>query len=226
MVCSSDFTSPVTTIMPRTGCYAGGFYGENANIRYVASDDRYFPKDLSTYFCLTPEGSTCYPSNPGFNGTYIQPMIASGMYNLFYYSQDPAKNLEVVKNTTIEVDAIPPSFRITNPAEACLIQSGTSTLTLEGVASEDTMFICAKNQINNRIVIVCQNNCALNNTPGCIDDSGSFTLNIPVTVGSTLNTITIYMQDRACNYFENSQQAACNNKTLPKVKINITHYYI
>jgi hypothetical protein len=224
IVCNSDFTSPVTTILPRTGCYAGGFYGEDAKISYVASDDRYFQNNLSTYFCLTPEGSTCYPSNLGSNGTYSQTMIASGIYSLFYYSQDPAKNLEVVKNTTIEVDAIPPTFRITNPTEACLIQSGVSTLTLEGIASTDTMFICAKNQRNNRIV--CQNNCALNNTPGCIDDSGSFTLNIPVTVGSSLNNITIYMQDRACNYFENSQQAACNNKTLPKVRINITHYYI
>lgn len=223
IICSSDFDNPITTILPRSGCNAGGIYGETADINYVVSDDRYFSRYLKTYFCITSQGSTCYPSNLGFNGTYTRAMTASGMYKLFYYSQDPAKNLEVIKSITIEVDAAPPIWGLTNPSMVCNLQTSQPTLLLEGVVSSDAAYICARNRQNNKVV--CQNNCVFNNTPPCISSSGLFTLNVPITVNSALANITVYAQDRACNYFENTILAACHNNTFPRLRINISHYY-
>jgi hypothetical protein len=217
LMCSSDFDNPVTTILPRSGCNAGGMYGETVNINYVVSDDRYFSRYLKTYFCITPQRSApCYPTHLGFNGTYTEIMTSSGFYDVYYYSQDPAKNLEVVNSITIEVDASIPTFNL-NPIN---LQPGQTTLSIGGTVSPDALYICANNTQNKKEA--CQNNCAYNNTPGCITGSGQFSLNVPVAANSQLANIIVYAQDSACNYFENTVQAALSGRVFPKLRINIS----
>jgi hypothetical protein len=223
-MCNTDFDDQVTTILPRSGCLAGGMYGETVDINYVVSDDRYFSRYLKTYFCITPQGSICYPTKLGFNRTYTEPMTSSGFYDVYYYSQDPAKNLEVVNSITIEVDASLPSFRFTNPTVACNLQTTQPTLLLEGIVSGGALYICANNTQNRKVV--CANSCAFNNTLGCITESGQFALSVPVTANSRSSNITIYTQDSACNYFESTVNATCDNRTFPRLRINVSGYYV
>jgi hypothetical protein len=214
-MCNTDFDSSVTTILPRSGCGAGGMYGETVNINYVASDDRYFSRHLSTYFCITPQGSTpCYPNSLGYNGTYTQVMTSSGFYDVYYYSQDPALNLEIVKNITIEVDTSLPIFTWTRPSAACNLQTTQPNLLLEGIISSGAMYICANNTRTR--AVVCQN----------MTNSNLFTLNVPITSTSLSANITVYAKDSACNYYVSTVSATCNNRTFPRLRINVSGYYV
>lgn len=228
-MCLTDFDSPNTTILPRSGCGAGGLYGETVNLDYLVSDDRYPAGSINTYFCIRPQGNTpCYPANLGVDGTYTETMTSSGFYEVYYYSEDPAKNLEVVKSITIEVDASIPAISWVSPQFVCNLQTPqSSTLLLEGrISGGNALSVCAENTLNNRLVRVCQNNCAFNNTPGCITESGQFTLSVPINANSQLSNIIVFTQDSACNYFETTVQGACSGKLFPRLRINVTGYTV
>ncbi len=57
---------------------------------------------VATRFCLAPRGETCYP-NETFD-TLLPDTIGAAPYTLYYYSADPAGNLEEVKHININID--------------------------------------------------------------------------------------------------------------------------
>ncbi|MFH1506306.1 MAG: Ig-like domain-containing protein [archaeon] len=113
--CELDFESPQTEIVNPPGKTFSKF----PEIEYSVLDGIYNVNSLETYFCFSE--STCYPNSTLANkATYskIHPMIDSEMntvktYRLFYYSLDPARNLEPIKDYTFTVDAEP--FVVTVP---------------------------------------------------------------------------------------------------------------
>jgi len=199
--CEADFTSPVTTIMPS----AFGVYPANTNIKFAVSDN--YPSDqIQTYFCVSPSLSTCYPNESvtGSIGVYSKRITTSGTYNLFYYSEDSAKNLEVVQHTQIRVDAEKPFVYLTNPANASTFPTNQLEVTVEGVTSTDSKFICAKNTKSG--ITRCINNCALTgNTAPCFSDqTGVFTLTISLGNNTNLTGVLFTAEDYAGNTYSNT----------------------
>lgn len=197
--CEADFSNPITTILPTTS----GAYPANMRIRYTVVDN-YPTSTIHTYFCINQSGS-CYPNElPTAIGNYTQLMTQSGEYNLYYYSQDPAKNLEPVKHIIINVDADRPSMQIYN----CLVETGTVNFTISGTTSTDARWLCFNNSARHRVS--CINNCALTNqVQPCIDNAtGAFSINI--TIQSTPFTQIFGMvEDFAGNTYQNTLEGIC-----------------
>lgn len=70
----------------------------------------------ATYYCYTEDSSSCYPTTLvalDSTGTGIITLgDGSGAYDFYYYSEDYAQNLEVVKHTTLNVDKQAPQIII------------------------------------------------------------------------------------------------------------------
>ncbi len=67
-----------------------------------------------TYLCLD-DNSYCYPTDrymPRNNTVNEEFGGGNGKHTIYYYSEDKAHNLEVVKNFTIDVDRLPPKISI------------------------------------------------------------------------------------------------------------------
>lgn len=90
------------------------------NITLLATD---FNEDGSTgdgvkatYYCLTEDGSFCYPDEKVSLSTtgigVIELGNDSGTYSLYYYSEDYAENLEVVQEYSFDVDKKGPLITI------------------------------------------------------------------------------------------------------------------
>ncbi len=106
LVCQRDNTPPNTTliyrpVVPRT-----------LDIEYTVFDDTYTKKDINTYFCIVPKDALdCYPNivtrDIGFTIKY-DGIQESGMYELYYFSEDYAHNLEIVRKAEFYVDTTIP----------------------------------------------------------------------------------------------------------------------
>lgn len=196
--CESDFSSPVTTILPT----AFGAYPANLKLRFAVQDN--YPSSLiHTYFCLNISPGTCYPNElPTAPGEYTKILTQSGTYNLFYYSQDPAKNLEEVKRVTILVDADKPFITITNPSYTNF-PVNQANVTIEGITSTDTRWLCVNNTLTKKSA--CINSCLLtSNVQPCISNqTGYFSFVIPVS-NTALNNITGIAEDFAGNIYKNT----------------------
>jgi hypothetical protein len=202
--CESDFYDPVTNIIPTTF----GLYSSDVVIRYSAQDN-YPSNRITTYFCIA--SGRCYPSETGANGEYFKRIPTSGRYNVFYYSVDPAKNLEVVNNFTILIDAEPPVIDITDPANASDIITNQAYMNVTGVVSTDAKYVCANNTVLKKVS--CINNCALLK-PGSIKKMDCFSnttgvFKMSVSVGNSSNisstrSVMFYTEDFAGNKYQNT----------------------
>ena len=86
--CGLDFESPETIIVEEQGA----IFSKDLEIEYSVLDDFYNINDITTYYCMAPQGNTCYPINiPDNAATYnkiTKIMDTEGVvnYNLYYYS--------------------------------------------------------------------------------------------------------------------------------------------
>jgi hypothetical protein len=224
--CESDFESPETKILPRASC-PSNTYGVDATISYSAIDaDARYPTDqLKTYFCISSPTSSCYPAELGFKGTHSITISTSGIYKLYYYSEDPAKNLEVVKSTTITVDANYPDITFTKPeglSNLTAININQQSFNVEGIVSTDTKYVCAKNIKTYKTN--CTYSCALQGiTPPCISDTGNFALDISTGGVTNVTQILVSLEDFACNAY-NFKLGLTPDKPLNKPNITISPY--
>jgi hypothetical protein len=223
--CESDFKSPETKILPRASCPSNS-YGVDATISYSAIDDRYPTDQLKTYFCISSPTSSCYPTESGFKGTHSTTMSTSGIYKLYYYSEDPAKNLEVVKDTIITVDADYPNIVFTEPAglsNLTAININQQSFHVEGIVSTDTKYVCAKNTKTSKTS--CVYSCALQGiTPPCISDAtGDFALDISTGGVTNVTAISVSLEDFACNAYS-FKLGLTPDKPLNKPNITISAY--
>ncbi len=111
-----DMTPPTTTIITPEKMRA-------INITLVAQD---LNKDgtqgdgvKATYYCITTDGTFCDPDEDGEEVTLnsmglgtIEAGDGSGTYDLYYYSEDYAENLEVVQHYSFNVDKKAPEITI------------------------------------------------------------------------------------------------------------------
>jgi hypothetical protein len=215
--CEADFSSPETKLAPPP---LSGLFPANVRIAYSVTDNSP-PGSINTSFCITDAGTTCYPNNLAAGGVYSQTLTSSGDYTVYYYSQDPAKNLEIVKSTPITVDAVPPFIDIISPANTSSFQTNQQTVEVKGNTSLDSKFVCYNNTATGRGN--CTRNCALvSNRQPCFSDlNGIFTLN--VTLGTNVNAanITFYAEDFAGNTYRNTLLGILLDINPPSL-INIT----
>nr|MCK4929669.1 carboxypeptidase regulatory-like domain-containing protein [Nanoarchaeota archaeon] len=176
--CESDFSNPETTILP------SGFavYPADVKISFSVSDNKYFGEEIKTYFCIAPLSSSCYPTELAVNGVYEKTISTTGDYTVYYYSEDYAKNLEVVKNISIKVDAEPPVIIVVSPSTEEAFPTAQDFVDVNGFASTDTKYMCTYN-FDFPSEKNCNNNCAV---PGahspCINSTtGEFNIMVSVT---------------------------------------------
>jgi hypothetical protein len=211
--CESDFSNPVLSLLPTTF----GAYPANMKIRFSVADN-YPASLLHTYFCLNVSTSSCYPTElPTAIGEYSKVMTESGEFNLYYYSQDNAKNLEAIQQMRITVDAEIPSITIND----CSVQAGQQNLTIIGITSPDARWACFNNTVRRRMS--CINSCALTGqTQPCINNrTGDFIFNITVQ-GTDFRNITGLVEDFAGNVYYNTLRGICDEiPAVPQANITI-----
>jgi hypothetical protein len=208
--CESDFASPVTTILnSQAGVY------QAYPVIYYSVADGFAANKIRTFFCIARQGlPPCYPTEVGKASAndlvYVGSGInASGVYVLYYYSVDPAQNLEVVRNMTLVVDADAPFIELLSPRNLTDIALNSQNLNLQARTAIDASFVCANNTFSK--VTTCINNCQKKGagTP-CIDSDGSFSMVINIAGNSTVGTsnltrsIQFYAQDYAGNRYSNT----------------------
>ncbi len=118
--CQSDFEPPRTIIQlvnetnqPFSANYPA-YSTKNLVFDHSAIDNEYEPSTLQTFYILRARGATGYPSR-----TYEELTTASfppvvALFEIAYFSQDPALNLEPIRTTPIILDTLPPYLTITD----------------------------------------------------------------------------------------------------------------
>jgi hypothetical protein len=183
-----------------------GLHSADVSILYSAQDN-YPSNRLNTYFCIS--STRCYPDNLATNNAYYEKIPASGKYYAYYYSTDPAKNLEVVKNITILVDADPPVIDLISPANASDFVTNQVIMTVKGKTTLDAVFVCANNIVTKKTV--CINNCAyvkgIKKMDCFSNETGIFDLSINLGNSSNVNSardIIFYSEDSVGNKYNNT----------------------
>ncbi|MBN1792686.1 hypothetical protein JW826_03310 [Candidatus Woesearchaeota archaeon] len=211
--CESDFTDPVTSLLPS----ASGLYPASPKIRYSVSDN--YPSDkISTFFCVSQVGSpACYPDEPGVLSGVDRYFMAdklseSGRYNLYYYSADPAKNLELIKSTLIRVDADAPFIELISPRNESEFGTNQPTISVLGRTASDVSYLCANNTALKKAT--CINSCSKRGvSPPCISADGMFNLTVPILASNQqsslsssniVRSIVFYAEDFAGNVYSNT----------------------
>ncbi len=201
--CEADFTDPNTTILPSG---LGSLYPADLRIRFSV-DDNYPMSKIKTYFCI--DTKECYPDQLADKGEYREIMDTSGQFTAYYYSVDPAKNLEPVKSTVIIVDVDPPVIDITDPADAESFPTNQALITIEGTVDTDARYVCANNTVTKKQV--CINSCAFEQQVkkmGCFSvDTGEFTMTLNITNSTSINAtrnIVFYAEDFAGNKYSST----------------------
>lgn len=122
--CKNDFLPPNTTIEYKE---AYNRYIDLTENLFVDDNNVWFFKEttnnpaIALYYCINISTPNCYPtikinktsSSPYKYWIEVPDTLNDGTYSLFYYAEDPARNLEVVKNFTFDLDTIPPNMSIT-----------------------------------------------------------------------------------------------------------------
>ena len=225
--CQSDFTEPQTNILVS----ALGLYPAAPKINYNVVDN-YPANKMKTYFCVAKSGAPpCYPNEPGVISPTVSQYSASrinvsGTYRLYYYSEDPAKNLEVVQSIILQVDADPPFIEFIDPKNESGFGVNTPTLKIQARTAPDASYVCANNTAIKQTV--CINNCA---KPGagtpCINDQGYFNLTVPIvqnTTGGSSNTprdVVFTAEDFAGNIYKNTILGIIYDVTPPNAPVII-----
>ncbi len=109
--CRKDFQAPVTSVFVQDA------YGALFSAEYNVVDNVYNIDngDFETYYCVTEQPNTCYPNantDLASGNVFTYTPSTSGNYILYYYSIDPAKNIEVLQNKTFTVDKTGPTITI------------------------------------------------------------------------------------------------------------------
>jgi len=111
--CQRDFNAPITTLLEHN---ENKTYGTKINIPFSIFDEVYSDSDIETYYCFKPsnDSTPCSDMNTtdytldqneqSFNFSVDFGNKNNITYDLYYYSEDKAQNLEVVKTTTVHVD--------------------------------------------------------------------------------------------------------------------------
>ncbi|MBN2142912.1 hypothetical protein JW711_06305 [Candidatus Woesearchaeota archaeon] len=188
--CESDFSNPETILLPS----ASGFYPASPKIRFDVQDN--YPADMiRSFFCLSSVNEPdCYPSdeasgNPQERYFEAYGLDVSGDYNLFYYSMDGAKNLEVVKKAQIKVDAEAPFIELLSPKNESGIGTNLKNLPVFGRTATDVSYLCVENlKIKKKY---CINNCLKRGVSGeCIGNDGVFNITVPIVLAGSTTTST------------------------------------
>ncbi|KYK25054.1 hypothetical protein AYK26_02565 [Euryarchaeota archaeon SM23-78] len=215
--CESDFINPETIILQ------SGFslYPANVRIEYTVNDDTFPRKDIKTYFGLVPAGTPCYPDQLVSGGAFQTLVEDDGdnlPYIVCYYSEDFAKNLELVKSFPINVDANPPVITITSPTES-EFKTASGTVVLKGITSIDTMNLCT--YTHGSSTKTCINTCFYGQTP-CINEvTGEFNITVSVPANGAYDVL-FDAEDRAGNQVVGlSLLAIYRNDTQPRKPIII-----
>ncbi len=117
--CQKDMQAPVSYVdQPLLGCY-GEYCSDIANITIFVSD--YYKTSVggfTSYYAINPEEGFVYPKDEVDYtidyefGDYVD-TTQSKNYTVFFYSKDGSNNIEYpIKNFTIEIDPLPPSYNI------------------------------------------------------------------------------------------------------------------
>ena len=129
-------------------------------------------------------------------------MKTSGEYTLYYYSEDPAKNLEVLKSMPLVVDAEWPVIDLISPANAEEFPTNQEVVSAEGVVSVDAKYVCARNKKSDDMN--CVHSCAISSSSSCFSDKdGKFTIDIPVNKAE-FSEIEFIAEDFAGNIYKNT----------------------
>lgn len=105
-MCKTDNMPPVTVVTHLPS------YSRKVNMQ-VFVDDNVYVSDFDTFFSIVPVGNYLRPNEKVEDNVLLKELEPNtGLYDVFYYSMDPAKNMEEVKNFTIFVDADMPEVRI------------------------------------------------------------------------------------------------------------------
>jgi len=94
--CQKDNQAPVTQLPFGEGAYIDAMVLRN--MKPIIHDNLYSSNVVTTAYCLVPLGQSCYPSGPLAG---LPTVLGAQQYSLFYYSEDPARNLEEVQNRTL-----------------------------------------------------------------------------------------------------------------------------
>jgi hypothetical protein len=209
--CESDFDSPVTTLIPSSF----GLYPADARIRYVVSDD-YPASSIKTYFCLS--SGSCYPTATAQGAIQVS-VGTSGSYNLYYYSEDPAKNLEVVRKVALDFDAEPPIIDLISPANASDFPTNQQNFTIKLKTAPDARYLCANNTLTRQTQ--CFNSCSLA-AGNCIPSTGMLDITIHLGGATGLNAtrnIVLYSEDFAGNKYQNTMMGIMLDIEPPRAPV-------
>jgi len=100
--CFHDTTPPNTTLPFDDGMYLDADLLRIANV--IVTDETFGLLDAPTWswFCLATAGATCYPDRRLNN--LVPEEVGVGAYTVYYYSEDPAGNLEVVRSIDLLIE--------------------------------------------------------------------------------------------------------------------------
>jgi hypothetical protein len=105
--CLRDTKPPKTTLLlPVEGRYG---LGQFTDVDYYITDNLFSRSMVKTFFCLVPEGMSCYPAHTSVPQAIAELGLADedeGRYLLYYFSKDPAGNYEPVRHALIDIREI------------------------------------------------------------------------------------------------------------------------
>ncbi len=127
---------------------------DSFNLLYHVEDDTYGADDIFTYFCYPRQldarnialgEDTCYPNLDitAFKNQLAHEQLDADEYpvNIYYYSEDLAKNLEPVQAATITLDAKPPTITLSNRTRSYFVAEDVAVTDLEvGVATDEPAY--------------------------------------------------------------------------------------
>jgi len=127
-VCERDFESPVTVI-DNQRFHDDVVFGKNFTIPFFVTDNVYDSDNIETYMCIANISNLDYCSDAkdryvdgssyqktqttSLTRKFSESLNSQDNYSLSYFSQDSAKNLEVVNTLNFSVDARSPNYTFT-----------------------------------------------------------------------------------------------------------------
>lgn len=98
--CLRDTTPPVTTLPLEPNSFIDASLLRSAVP--IVSDDLFAPTDIDSWFCLAQGAATCYPDRRFDN--LVPAEVGVAPYTIYYYSEDPAGNLETVRSVSVNIE--------------------------------------------------------------------------------------------------------------------------
>ncbi|MBW3000083.1 hypothetical protein KY339_05415, partial [Candidatus Woesearchaeota archaeon] len=121
--CQKDNEPPTTYVTPKSNVVVNitgvkrYLFGNTFFANISVYDNK--PGEVTTYFCI--DANYCYPLNLTANENLISHTFdvpLNQTMKMFYFSEDRAHNLEVLKSVDLFVDTIPPTITFTNKSNS------------------------------------------------------------------------------------------------------------